>query len=214
MQPLGGHDMGLQAVEQRHQHGRTGTDLVGQRGQAERHALAGIALGLSIERLMLAELLEQDHRQQVRSAPTSRRHMERRGWLADALAVTAGELLPHVLDDFPGARHDLQGLGDILAQLGQTSAAATGACRRARDDDALTRQVLGKWASGRAGAGEPSNGGRLGCCSLGRQLVLRGGRLELLELQLHLVQQAGGALGARAEAVTVELLDLQLEMGD
>ena len=69
VQPLGGHDMGLQAVEQRHQHGRAGADLVGQRGQAERHALAGIALGLAVERLMLAELLEQHHRQQVRALP-------------------------------------------------------------------------------------------------------------------------------------------------
>ena len=65
MQPLGGHDVGLQAVKQRHQHGRAGADLVGQRGQAEQHALAGIALGLAVERLMLAELLEQDHRQQA-----------------------------------------------------------------------------------------------------------------------------------------------------
>ena len=83
-----------------------------------------------------------------------------------------------------------------------------------RDDHALPRQVLGKWTPRRAGAGEPGDGGGLGRGSLGRQLVLRGGRFELLELQLHLIQQAGCTLGARAEAVAVELLDLQLEMGD
>ena len=119
-----------------------------------------------------------------------------------------------MLDHLPLSGHDLQGLGDILAQLGQPGAAAAGACRRTRDDDALARQVLGKRAPGRTRAGEARDGGGLGRGGLGGQLVLGGGRLQLLELQLHLVQQAGGALGARAEAVAVELLDLQLEMGD
>jgi hypothetical protein len=40
----------------------------------------------------------------------------------------------------PGAGHDLQGLGDIFAKLGQASAAAAGARRRAWDADTLTRQ--------------------------------------------------------------------------
>ena len=127
VQSLGGHDMGLHALEQRHQHRHAGADLVGQRGQAERHALTAVALGLAIERLMLAELLEQDHRQQARAGPAARDHMERRRGLADALAVAARELLAHLLDNFPLAGDGLEGLGDVLPELGQPGAAAAGA---------------------------------------------------------------------------------------
>ena len=53
VQPVGGKDMRLDPAQQRRQHGAARADLVGQGRQAERHALAGIALGLAIERLML-----------------------------------------------------------------------------------------------------------------------------------------------------------------
>ncbi len=131
--------MGLQAVEQRHQHRRAGADQVGQRRQADRHALTAVALGLAVERLMLAELLEQDHGQQVRPGPAARDHMERCRGLADALAIPAGELLPHVLDDLPGAGNGLEALGDVLAQLGQAGASAAGAGHWTGNDDALAR---------------------------------------------------------------------------
>ena len=36
-----------------------------------------------------------------------------------ALAIAAGELLAHRLDDLPLARHDFERLGDVLAELGQ-----------------------------------------------------------------------------------------------
>ncbi len=214
VQPPGGHDMGLQPLEQRHQHGRASADLVSQGRQAERDALAAVALGLAVEWLVLAELLEQDHRQQARPGPTPGDDVERCGWLADALAVTTGELLAHMLDDLPAARHDLERLGDILAQPGQARAATAGAGRRTGDDDALARQVLGERAPDRAGAGEACDLGGPGRGGLGRQLVLGRQGLELLQLQLHLAEQTDGALGARTEAVAVELLDLQPEVRD
>ena len=52
---------------------------------------------------MLAELLEQHHRQQAWPGPAAGDHMERRRRLADLLAVAAGELLADVLDHLPGA---------------------------------------------------------------------------------------------------------------
>ena len=55
--------------------------------------------------------------------------MEGRGRLGDRLAGAAGELLPHVLDHLPGTRHQLQRLGDVLAELGQASRATAGAGR-------------------------------------------------------------------------------------
>ena len=48
---------------------------------------------------MLSELVEQDCRQQLRAEEAARRGMERRGRLADLLAIPARELLPHRLDD-------------------------------------------------------------------------------------------------------------------
>ena len=72
MQALGGKDVGLDALEKRFECRATGADLIGQRRERKRHTLAPIALGLPVQRLVLAELLEQDHRQQVRAGPTSR----------------------------------------------------------------------------------------------------------------------------------------------
>jgi hypothetical protein len=55
-----------------------GPDLVGQRREADLGAFLGVALGLAVQRLVLAELLEQDHRQQVRTGPDTGCGMERR----------------------------------------------------------------------------------------------------------------------------------------
>ena len=93
---------------------------------------------------MLPVLLEQDHRQQARTGPAARDHMERRRRLADLLAVAAGELLAHVLDHLPLARDHLQRLGDIFAQLAQPRAAAALAGCRSRLDHPLARQMLGE----------------------------------------------------------------------
>ncbi len=73
MQPLGGQDMGFDQRRIGASAAQHGPDLIGQRRQADRHALACIALGLAVQRLMLAELLEQDHRQQARAGPAAGR---------------------------------------------------------------------------------------------------------------------------------------------
>jgi hypothetical protein len=57
-----------------------------QRRQAEVDALAGIAFALAIERLVLSELLEEDHRQQVRP---SKCETSAFALAASALAVAA-----------------------------------------------------------------------------------------------------------------------------
>src|ERR1700739_1199069 len=99
MQPLGGEDMRLDTLKDRCQHRAAGTNLIGQRRQAERHAFLGVAFSLSVQRLLMTALFEHPTRQQAWSCPTARRHMERLRRLADALAVTAGKLLADVLDD-------------------------------------------------------------------------------------------------------------------
>jgi hypothetical protein len=115
------------------------TDLIGQRRQRQVDLLALEARALAVERDMHAELVEQDRRQQLWADEAARRGMERRGRLADLLAIAAGELLAHRLDDLEAARDLFQRLGDIFAQLGQPAAAATRATGRGLDDDALAK---------------------------------------------------------------------------
>src|ERR1700720_1511588 len=124
VQSVGGKDMRFKTPENRFQHRAAGPHLIGQGRQAERHAFLGVAFGLAVERLMLPELLEQDHRQKTWTGPASGDHMERRRSLADLLAVPAGELLADMLDHLPLARNRFQRLGDIFAQLAQPPATA------------------------------------------------------------------------------------------
>ena len=154
MQSLGAQHVGLKALEQRHQRRRAAADLVGQGRQTDRHALLGIALGLPVERLMLAKLLEQHHRQQAGSGPAPGDHVERRRGLADLLAVPASELLPDVLDHLPGFGNDLQRLGDVLAEPGQPRPATAGASHRSRYDHALAGQMIRERLAGRSLARE------------------------------------------------------------
>ena len=214
MQSLGAQDVGLEALEQWRQRCRAAADLVGQGRQTERHALLGIALGLTVERLMLAKLLEQDHRQQAWPGPAAGDDVERRRRLADLLAVPAGELLADVLDHLPGFGDDLQRLGDVLAQLGQPRTAAAGAGRRSRHDHPFAGQMLGEGFSRRPLARERRHLRGLGRGHFGGELILGGRGLQFRQLQLQLIQKPRGALRAWAIAITVELLDLQLQMSD
>ena len=81
--------------------GGTGADLVGQGGQAEFDAFPRITLGLPVQGLMLAKLLEEDRRQKVRPGSAAWSGMERGRSLRDLLAVATCELLAHRLDHLP-----------------------------------------------------------------------------------------------------------------
>ena len=82
VQSLGGQDMGLDQPVERHQREGGGADLVGERRDAERHAFAGEALGLAVERLVLPVLLEQQHGEEAGARPAARHDVERRRRLA------------------------------------------------------------------------------------------------------------------------------------
>jgi len=163
MQAFGRQHMGRNEVVQRAQRHRAGAHLVGQGGQAEVDAFARIAVALAVQRLVLPVLLEDDRRQQVGASPATGHRVERHRRLADLLAVPAGELLAHRLDDLPLARNNLQGLGDVLADLGQLLRAAARAGGRWRHHHALARQMSGeRLAPGPAAAGERLHLGRAG----------------------------------------------------
>ncbi len=163
---------------------------------------------------MLAELIEGDHRQQARTGPTARDHMERRRRLADLLAVPAGELLAHMLDDLPLARDHLQRFGDVLAQRGQARAAAAETGAGSGHDDPLPGQVFGERPAGQPLARKGGHRSGLGRRGLGGDLVAGGRRLQFLQLQFHLVRQPRGPLGVGTEPLAVQLGDLKLELSD
>lgn len=206
--------MGPNQVMDRLQGRRARSDLIGQCGETEIDASPGVALGLAVQRLMLAELLEQDRRQQVWFCPSARCGMEGSRWLADLLAVPTGELLSHRLDHLPLARNDLQRLGDVFAHLHDVGRAAARAGRRGIDDLALARQVLGKRLAGRPAAFESGD-----VCDSRRHafrsdLVFGGVGFKFFELQFHLLDQPSAALRALAVLLATHLGDLELEIPD
>lgn len=81
------------------------------------------------------------------------------------------------------------------------------------DDYALAREMVRERLARRASAFEACDG-RGPRHVQGFNLVFGGDRLELFELQLHLVDQPGSAFRAVAIALTPEFGDLQLQMLD
>ena len=115
--------------------------MIGQRRDRELDPLARIMLALPVERLMVGVFVNQHHRQQARPGKAPGNGMERRRRLRDLLAGAAAELLPHVLGHEPLPRHDIERLGDVLADLRKLRAAAARAGGRRRVDNAPPWQM-------------------------------------------------------------------------
>jgi hypothetical protein len=212
MDTLGRKDVTADRLDQRHQGGRRCTDPVSQGRDVELDALAGIGRALTRERQVQAVLGKQHVRQQPRPRASARNRMRRRRWLGDLLAAPARVLLAHMLDHLPLARHQLQALGHVLAQLVQNPAAAR-AGRRNRIDHALARQVLGQRPPGRLAPLERLHRHALRHGDLFRRLRLDLILLELEQLQLELVQQ-GTPLRRLPEPIVLQLDDPVLELLD
>ena len=105
-------------------------------------------------------------------------------------------------------RHHVQRLGDILADLRESGAAAARAAGRRGMHDAPARQVSGE-VPARPGPREALHrvAGRLGH-------ILAGRRSQFLQLQFQLIEQALAALRARAKQLALHLGDHQLQMLD
>jgi hypothetical protein len=116
-------------------------------------------------------------------------------------------------NDLEAARHVIQNLGDILAELGHAGAAVgtgAGAVILRLMHDLVSRQMLGQRLTLRlAISGDDRTIFRLG---LGDILGFAG--LQLFELQLKLLDLAGNPFRCPAELHPAQLGDLELELLD
>jgi hypothetical protein len=213
VQPFGRKHVSFDQRMKRTQRRGASAHLVGERRQTQLDALAGVALALPVQRLMLAELLEQDHRQKRRPGEAARRDMERRGRLRNRLALSAGEALADRLDHLPLARNDLERLRDILAKLRKLRRTAAGAALRRCDHDPLARQMLRERFSRWPLAFEGFDGGR-GRGAFRRKFVFARVGLRVLQLHLQLVEEPFLALRAHAVERATQLLELQSQLRD
>ena len=215
MEAAGAEHMGLDARQERLQRNADRTHGIGQRRQRDGDAFAGELVAQAVEGLVGPELLAGDERQQARSGPAARDGVERRRGLADRLAIPAGELLPHGLDNLPRARDALQCLGDILAELAQAVAAAALAGRRCFHHDAFARQMGGEIQTRpRRPALECSHLRGPGEGRFGRQFLLGCGRLRVLEGEFRLLDEPLAALGLLAPHLVLQSGDDELLVGD
>src|SRR5437660_2562964 len=136
---------------------------------------------------MLTELLEHDHRQQAWAGPSPCDGMERRWRLADLLAITTGELLPHRLDHLPLTRHRYQRPGHVLAEFAQAIAAAARATRRRIDHYPLARKMIGERLALGAFAYKSAHRRRPRDSPFRGQFIFGGVGFQLFERQCQLV---------------------------
>jgi hypothetical protein len=214
VQALSSKNMRLDKPQHRVQRNAARPHGVRHRRQADRHAFPSIALGLPVQGLMLAELLEQDHGQQIGARPSPWDHMEGGRRLADLLTVLAGELLPYRFDHLPLARDRFQGPGHVFTQLAQSCAAATVTRHRGSDHHALAREVLGEDVSLRALARERCHCRGLGNGAFRGQLIFGGVGFQLLELQRQLIDESCRSLRAGTVELALQLGDPQFLMRD
>jgi hypothetical protein len=198
---------------QRTERGGASAHLVGQRRQAQFDTLAGIALALPVQRLMLAELLKQNHRQQARTGEAARCDMERRRRLGDCFALPAGKPFANRLDHLPLAGDDLERLRHVFAKLRQFRRAAARAVGWGYHHDPLARQIFRERLPDRPLALKGFDGGR-GRSAFRRKFILGRVGLRILQLHLQLVDEPLLAFRARAIERATQLFDLQPQPRD
>ncbi len=123
------------------------TDPVAQRGSVEIDPVASIDVALPVERQVIAVFRHQQMREHRRCGTTTRcRHRGRR-CLGDRIARLAGVFGPDMPDHLEAARHIVQHLGHVLAELRHATTAVradAGAISRRLMNDLLPQQVLGQ----------------------------------------------------------------------
>jgi hypothetical protein len=214
MKALGRHDVGFNQAKQRIKRRADRSHRVGHGRKRDWNAFQSITLGLTVQRLMLAELLKHDHGQQAWTSPASCNGMERCRRLADLLAVAARELLPHRLDHLPLARHRFQRPGHVFAEFAQAIAAAAFTRHWRIDHHALAGKMIRERIAFGARARKSAHARRLGNSPLRRKFVFSRGGFQLFECQRQLVDQARRAFRPLPVDLALKLGDPQLLLGN
>ena len=158
MQAFGGEHVPAKLGEDRIESGDASADPVGECRDVEFDALASEGGALPVQRQMVTKLADQDHGEPARAGEAARDRMRGRRRLGDALAVAAGELLAHPLDDLPASRLAFERLRHHLAELAQPGAAALadththGAGSTTRSTGRLSGSLRGPRGARRRGA--------------------------------------------------------------
>ena len=180
------------------------SDPVGQGRAIQADALPGIDLSLPVERQMISIFRHQHLRDQRVGGQPALDHARRSGRLHHSLAGAAGVFGSTHDQHAQLRRHDIEPLGDILADAVQGVAAA-GTGRILDVDDRLHPRQMGRQRSP-----VPASFGR-SALALGRiGLIVLGFRGGLSLFGFFQPQQQlifGQALGPAAEAVTLHRLD-------
>ena len=211
VQPVAGEDMGAERVDERRHQRRGAADPVGHGRAGDLHALAGVDVGLAIERKMVAVLGAEHVGDEAGPGLAALDRQARRRRLHRGVAVAAGVAGPDVADDAERRRHVLQHLGDVLAALAERAAAAIRADRRRLVAHLLARQM--RWrelpgrAFGRDGRGNGRGRGRTRC-RLGQ------GRLAVLEREFQLGDRPVELLRRGAEPGPLQRGELGLQPVD
>lgn len=121
VEPLGGQHMGIVQQGDRPERGADGTDLIGERREAQGDPFRLQSVALAIERLMQSVFLEDEICEKVRTEHAPGRHVEGRRCLADLLALAARDLLAHGTDDLVAGGHLLKRFRDVGRQVAQFS---------------------------------------------------------------------------------------------
>jgi hypothetical protein len=120
-------------------------DPVAQRRAVEFDPLAGVDLGLAIQRQAVAVLRHQQVRQHGRCRASTRRRQRGSRGLGDGVARGAGVFRPDVADDLEVPRNIIQHFRDVLAKLGHLAAAGragAGSVVSGLMHDVAARQVV------------------------------------------------------------------------
>ena len=205
--------MRLDQPVERRECSRAGSDLVGERRQTDLHALAGIAVALTVERLMRSELLEHDHRQKARAEQS---RAASRGTVPEAGSCASHARQANRSRTVCTTFH-CRGITSSVSVTSSPSFDSRSDPQQAQlvgagNDDALARQMRRQRLARGSCPGE-----RLDSCAgrgtLAQSLILAGARLQLLQAQLELVDQQLAAFGTLAIQRAAHLLVLQLEQG-
>ena len=132
--------------------------------------------------------------------------------LADFLAITAGELFPHSLNNLSTPRYALHRFGDVFAELVKPSTATAATGNRTRHNDTLTRQMFGKGFLDRPIAHKAGDRDRCGSCNghFGGKFIFGRRRLGVLKHQLQLRNQPRLRSHFSPRSSPLQLFDIDL----